>query len=192
MRILQNSCLLILLTIFLSSCNWFHREPPICQSYHIALRFQDASGENIADGAAGEELTAGTSLNGTDEGDVNPDSYSLDIVLQNYVNGEAATGPDDRHVQYSSSLKRMKFKEFGTCLTGYIALKPKNNNVRKVTYKLKCPAIFGDKERHEIVTYWDLSDKIYAKCYCIEFEGKEMMLQDSGNPYISLGVITLE
>lgn len=139
MRILQNSCLLILLTIFLSSCNWFHREPPICQSYHIALRFQDASGENIADGAAGEELTAGTSLNGTDEGDVNPDSYSLDIVLQNYVNGEAATGPDDRHVQYSSSLKRMKFKEFGTCLTSLYCFKAEKQQCQEGDLQVEMP-----------------------------------------------------
>jgi len=46
-----------------------------------------------------------------------------------------------------------------------------------LTYKLKCPYVFGDDSVHEFVTYWDIPrDKINhsAKCSRIEFEGNEI------------------
>lgn len=57
---------------------------------------------------------------------------------------------------------------------------------------MQCPYIFGDEETHELVTYWDLSENIHAKCYRIEFEGQEIIPQTTENRYLSLGVIKLD
>ena len=45
-----------------------------------------------------------------------------------------------------------------------------------LTYKLKCPTVFGDEAEHELVTYWEVPkiQNNFAKAICnrIEFEGK--------------------
>lgn len=52
---------------------------------------------------------------------------------------------------------------------------------RMLTYKLKCPYLFGDDAVHEFVTYWDIPKAksgwtdYMAKCYRIEFEGNEIV-----------------
>jgi len=50
--------------------------------------------------------------------------------------------------------------------------------VENITYKLKCPYIFGDDEEHDIVTWWelkaqnDIGAQECALCCRIEFDGK--------------------
>ena len=65
----------------------------------------------------------------------------------------------------------------------------KDNNVRKLTYKLKCPHIFGDEETYEFVSYWELTDEKYAKCYLIEFNGREITPKTLDDQKYFLGVI---
>ena len=54
---------------------------------------------------------------------------------------------------------------------------------KTLTYKLKCPYVFGDEAVHEVVTYWNIPkakssvNDHYAKCYRIEFEGNEITPQ---------------
>ena len=45
-----------------------------------------------------------------------------------------------------------------------------------LTYKIKCPYIFGDDAVHELVTYWEIPNERNpsAKCYRITFEGNEV------------------
>lgn len=184
MKTLRNFSGLMLVVICLSSCRWFyHDDIPEINIYMIALCFQDALGNNVSEGIGSEELRA-------NEGTIEPDLYSLDIVLQNYINGETVPGPDV--YPQSSSLGTMKHDKLGTCLRNYFSRFRENNNVRKLIYKLRCPYVFGDEEVHELVTYWDLSEKIYAKCYRIEFEGQEIIPQTLENEYYSLGVIRLD
>lgn len=183
MKILKNFSGLMLVIICLASCHWFYRDDiPEIDSYMIALCFQDALGNNVSEGIGSEELRA-------NEGTIDPDLYSLDIVLQNYINGETVPGPDV--YPQSSSLGTINHDELGTCLVNDFT-RLKSNNVRKLTYKLKCPYIFGDEEIHELVTYWELSENIYAKCYRIEFEGQEIIPQTFEKQYYSLGVIKLD
>lgn len=184
MKTLRNFSGLMLVVICLSSCRWFyHDDIPIFDSYNIAFCFQDALGNNVSEGIGSEELRA-------NEGTIDPDLYSLDIVPQNYINGETVPGPDV--YPQSSSLGTMKHDKLGTCLRNDFSWYEKKNNVRKLTYKLQCPYIFGDEEVHELVTYWEFSENIYAKCYRIEFEGQEIIPQTLENRYLSLGVIRLD
>ncbi|MDR2911434.1 MAG: hypothetical protein LBV47_08775 [Bacteroidales bacterium] len=52
----------------------------------------------------------------------------------------------------------------------------------KIILRLTCPYLFGDNEAHDIVTWWEPyiyengEESIYAVCYRIEFEGKEITL----------------
>lgn len=183
MKLLRNFSWLMLVIICLSSCNLFHRDyPPEVDIYMIALCFQDALGNNVSEGIGTEELRTGASIKNANEGTVNPDLYSLDIV----------SDPDDYTTLYGFSLGMIKSDKLGTCLTNYYCRFRENNNVRKLTYKLQCPYIFGDEETHELVTYWELSKNTYAKCYRIEFGGQEIIPQAFENQYYSLGVIKLD
>lgn len=193
MRTLRDFCLLMLAVICLSSCDLFQRDySPEVDIYMIALCFQDASGNNVSENMEAEEPGLETSMKNTNGEFVNPDSYSLNIVPQNYINGETVSGPDDYPALYSSSLGLFKHDRLGTCLTNYFSRFKENNNVRKLTYQLQCPSIFGDRETHELVTYWELTENIYAKCYRMEFEGQEIIPQIIQNQYYSLGVIRLD
>lgn len=73
----------------------------------IAFCFQDALGNNVSEGIGSEELCF-------NQGTIDPDLYSLEIVLQNYINGETVPGPDV--YPQSSSLGTMKHDKLGTCL----------------------------------------------------------------------------
>lgn len=192
-KTLRNFSWLMLVIICLSSCNLFQRDyPPEIDVYMIALCFQDALGNNVSESIGAKELGLETSIGNTNGESVNPDSYLLNIVPRNYINGETVPGPDDPPALYSSSLGLIKHDKLGTCLTNYFSRFRENNNVRKLTYKLQCPSIFGDKETHELVTYWELTENIYAKCYRIEFKGQEIVPQIIENQYYSFGVIKLD
>lgn len=183
MKALRNFSGLMILVICLSSFSLFNRcDPQEIDVYMLALRFQDASGNNLAEGIGNGELHA-------NEGNIDSKLYSLEIYLQNYIDGETVSGPDA--YPRISSLETIKHNELGTCLSSYFALDKDNNNVRKLIYKLRCPYIFGDSKMHEIVTYWEFCE-IYAKCYRIEFEGQEITPQPFENSYFSLGIITLD
>ena len=175
---------IIMAAICLSSCNLFHREPPMADAYPIAFCFQDASGNNIV-----EEIKAEQSGFIDDKKNINSNMYSLDIDIQNYINGKVTSGPHKYPALYVSSLEMIMHNKLGICLTNYFARSSEDNNVRKLTYNLQCPYIFGDEETHELVTYWELNDNIYSKCYRIEFEGQEITPQIMDNEYYSLGVI---
>lgn len=191
MKELKKISWLMMVVICLSSCNLFYRDCiPEIDSYMIALCFQDALGNNVSEGIGTEEPGIEASGKSSNEGTVDPDLYSLEVVLQNYIDGETKPGPDA--YPQINSLGTIKHDKLGTCLINYFSRFRENNNVRKLTYKLKCPYIFGDKETHEIVTYWELSENIYAKCYLIEFEGQEIIPQTFENQYFSLGVIKLD
>ena len=179
MKTLRNFSCLILVVIAISSCQ---PPPPALDIYALVLCFQDASGNNILEDIESEQLCI-------DEGTVNPELYSLDIILQNYINGETVPGPDI--YPQTVPLQTRENNQLGTCLSIYITRLRKKNNVRKLTYKLKCPYVFGDEEIHEIVAYWNLHE-LHAECYRIEFEGQEITPQLINGGFNSLAIIKLD
>lgn len=175
----------------LSSCKWFyHDDIPEINTYMLALCFQDSSGKNVIEGIELDTSHADTPTKGTDEEQVHPNAYSLDVVFQSDISGEA--GPGAAISLETSSLSTLKDDLLGTCFSTYLTRYKKNNHANKLTYKLRCPHVFGDGRFHELVTYWDLSE-MNARCYRIEFEGQEIIPQVlKKNAYFSLGVVKLD
>ena len=55
----------------------------------------------------------------------------------------------------------------------------------KIIFRLTCPYIFNDNKAHDIVTWWKLDTdengeliSLYAKCYCVEYGGKEFPVSE--------------
>jgi len=47
--------------------------------------------------------------------------------------------------------------------------------------KLNCPHIFGDEEVHEIITHWEPRNDKWPYCSRMEYDGKEVQLQEYKN-----------
>ena len=157
-----------------SSCNllFSHNEPEYV-SYDLYLSFQDVSGN---------DLVKGIELN-TSSGSVKDSLFTLDIIVSEpcrnwdnkIYNTPARSGfePDVNR----PGLGMVRYNSYCYLTNGFYL--PVNDcpEEKILTYKLKCPYVFGDDAVHEFVTYWDIPrDKINhsAKCYRIEFEGNEI------------------
>lgn len=157
-----------------SSCDFLfsHNEPKFV-SYFLYLSFQDVSGNDLVKGI---ELNASS-------GAVNDSLFTLDIIVSEpcknwdnrIYNSPARPGfePDVNRPK----LGMVKYNSYWYLINNFYL--PVNDcpEEKILTYKLKCPYVFGDDAIHEFVTYWDIpKDKINnsAKCYRIAFEGYEI------------------
>lgn len=173
-----------LVTMFFSSCNCASQEPASVV-YNLGLSFQDASGKDLVKGIELEEWwPTGTSMENTTNGSVKPDLYVLDIILSepcenwdnDIYNAPARPGfiPDVNR----PTLLMKRFKNDSYLINSFSFWISSCPEEKILTYKLKCPYVFGDEAVHELVTYWDIPDTkssyntYFAKCYLIEFEGK--------------------
>ena len=107
-------------------------------------------------------------------------------------------GPNRFPALYVDELEMNRFDGVGYCLSNSFTWSKEGNDVRKLTYKIRCPYVFGDNKEHEFVTYWDLNPHItevlglaYASCYRIEYEGKEFTPQPVRDNY-HVGIIVLD
>lgn len=192
MDVIKKISILVFVVVSLTGCDkfvaLFHRDSePETHGYYLALIFENSSGENLAESI--ELSNCDYDLNGQIQwGMIDSDLYTLEIFPKNYIDGEEFEGPDLYPAVY---VKEMEVKRFETGLSFiiYFYRSKKDNNVRKLTYKLKCPHIFGDEETHELVSYWNLTDDKYAKCYLIEFNGQEITPKALDDQKYFLGVI---
>jgi len=143
----------------------FDHEPKFA-NYLLELGFQDASGKDLVKG-----IELADSL------------YTLDIILSepcknwdnNIYNTRARSGMIPQ--VYRPVFDCEKLDNGYYVLTNYFSI-PQGDcpETKMLTYKLKCPYLFGDDAVHELVTYWNISNKshenVYGKCSRIEFEGK--------------------
>ena len=197
MDIIRKISLLVFTIVCFTSCDkflaLFYRDSfPEIHDYNLALFFENPNGENLAEGI--ELSDCDYDLNGEIQwGRINPDLYTLEIFPKNYIDGEELEGPDLYPAVY---IREMEVKRFEMGLSFMINFyrDKKDNNVRKLIYKLKCPHIFGDEETYEFVSYWELTDEKYAKCYLIEFNGQEITPKalDNNLEKFFLGVIKLD
>jgi len=154
--------------------------------YNMSFSFQDASGNDLVKGI-GLDWWMGSPYIPEEQaksGGVNRDLYDLDIILsepcQSWDNSIHTPAGSNTYLTLG-----MKIYDNGYCyLTNdYFSVPVGDCPEEKIlTYKLKCPYVFGDEAVHELVTYWDIPKKkilssYYAKCYRIEFEGKEITSQ---------------
>ena len=162
----------IVTLILLSSCDpSFHSEPEFV-GYNLYLSFQDI---------AGNDLVKEIELNDSSRF-VKDALYTLDIIISepcwnwdnDIYNAPARPGfePDVNRPTFGLS----RYNEY-SYLTNQFGLPiddcPKQE---MLTYKIKCPYIFGDDAVHELVTYWEIPNERNpsAKCYRITFEGNEV------------------
>ena len=158
--------------------------------YNIGFVFQDAEGNNLAEGIDLEDwIPANLPKEQATSGQV-ASYYKLDIILSKqsdkfdnttykYIRNYAHTGPilnTDTDVNYP----KLTYRKINGCVfignsfllyTGLV--EPQD----KLTYQITCPYIFGDDEVHTITTYWkELGDKIqntyFGECYKVEFDGQ--------------------
>jgi hypothetical protein len=165
---------LLALMLNFSSCNLLssHDEPEFV-SYNLHLNFQDGSGN---------DLVKGIELN-TSSGSVKDSLFTLDIIVSEPCkNWDNKIYNTPARPGFEPDVNRPKLgmaKSNSYCyLTSAFQL-PVNDcpEEKMLTYKLKCPHVFGDDAIHEFVTYWDIpKDKINnsAKCNRIEFEGNDI------------------
>ena len=193
-KTLKYSCLLLIMAISLCACP----TAPEADCYNLALHFRDASGKDLTKGIELEEWSYGESIETADWGVIPSDLYELGIVPRNYYNGELLEGPNRFPALYVDELEMNRFDGVGYCLSNSFIWSKEGNDVRKLTYKIRCPYVFGDNKEHEFVTYWDLNPHItevlglaYASCYRIEYEGKEFTPQPVRDNY-HVGIIVLD
>ena len=184
---------LVALIMLSSSCERpsIHVEPEFI-SYNLYLSFQDVSGNDLVKGIEFHDSL----------GSVEDSLYNLDIIVSepcwnwdNYIyNAPARPGFEPDVNRPILGLSRYNGYSY---LTNQFGIPVNDCPEQKVlTYKLKCPYLFGDDAVHELVTYWDIpKDKINpsAKCYRIEFEGNEITPTPMDNyEYNYTAVIILE
>ena len=190
MKTLKLIGLLTLVMIDFTSCDKiFDRHEPEFVVYNLDLSLRDASGNDLVKGIGlGEWIPRNIPEEQAQSGTVKDDLYVLDIIVSepcwnwdnNIYNTPARPGfePDVNRPKLVMS----KYNGY-YYLTNDFSV-PVNDcpEEKKLTYKLKCPYVFGDEAVHEFVTYWDIPKSNYAhtferfaKCNRIEFEGNEII-----------------
>lgn len=195
MKTLKISGLLAFVIMNFTSCDLLfgHHEPEFVV-YKLGLSFQDTSGNDLVKGIGLKWWLDSTfvSEEQAQSGIVKNDLYVLDIIVsepcKNWDNkiyntpGSVVNRPELGMVRYNNGYRYLD-NDFGVPVSDC----PKE---KILTYKLKCPYVFGDEAVHEFVTYWDIpkakvANEYLAKCYRIEFEGNEITPQFSKEKYRS-------
>lgn len=185
----------------ISSCRLFFNQDPEMVSYPLELSFQDASGNDLVKGIGLEEWCCPTDIaeEQAQSGTVKRDLYVLDITASELCEEVMESWSNQHFVSLDARSPKLGMNKSNgyTFLTTSFFLTVKDcPNEKMLTYKLKCPYVFGDDKEREFVTYWDIPKLIdrhaYAKCNRIEFEGKVITPELSQNGHSYLAVIILE
>jgi hypothetical protein len=195
MKTLKISGLLVLVIMNFTSCDLFfgHHEPEFF-TYNLGLSFQDASGNDLVKGIGLEWWMDSTFIpeEQAQSGIVKYDLYVLDIIIS-----EPCKNWDSKIYNTPGSdvirpgLVMDRYNNGYHYLENDFRLPVKDCPEEKIlTYKLKCPYVFGDEAVYEFVTYWDIPKSNYAhtrerfaKCCRIEFGGNEITPQFSKEIY---------
>jgi len=168
-----------------SSCDLIFKDhEPDFAIYKLDLSFRDASGNDLVSGIGLEEWCCPTTIpeEQAQSGTVKQELYELSILASQSCEDELASLPGRYH--YISNepgpvLGMNKFEDYHFLTTGYSFPTQYCPNEKVLTYKLKCPYVFGDEAEHEFITYWEIpkikNNESFAKCTRVEFEGKVYM-----------------
>lgn len=188
MKVLKVIAFVGLIFINFSSCDLFSDHEPEFVVYNLGLSFRDASDNDLVKGIELDEWAYSNEVAMKDApwGVVKRDLYVLDIVIAipcKHWNNETYNTADRAGVAYDANRPILGMKMYNDrsyYLTNNFRLPVNDCPEEKIlTYKLKCPYLFGDEMIHEFVTYWDIpkgksENQHFAKCYRIEFEGNEV------------------
>ena len=153
--------------------------------YRLHVNFRDVAGNDLV-APLGEEYYISEGWRTKWVNEINPEKYSLDIILPD---GLSSTKPYYSLAKYNDYHSWLTPGEDGkydgdgiwylesnyvpTVITSNAAIQS------PLTYRLSCPTIFGDGSIHEIVAWWDEGTLISGNCRiltCIKvvFDGKEI------------------
>lgn len=136
-------------------------------AYYISFSFRDASGNDLV-----APMVEG--------GMINPDKYSVDIVLAYKEQEDTFARPYHFRAFYDNQ------SGDGYWYLGCNLITPAKEFglQQSIIYKIACYPIFNDDNSHEVVTYWDFSyedihppldnDK-FPECYGVIFEGQKIL-----------------
>jgi hypothetical protein len=193
MKTLKFYGLLAIVMVSLTSCDQlFGTLPPENVVYNLGFCFQDKSGNDLIKGIGLEEWSPASTMEDALWGSVKSDLYVLDIIVSepcsnwdnDIYNAPARPGfePDVNRPGLSMNRRNDGARYLNNSLSIPVNDCPEE---KTLTYKLKCPYIFGDNEIHEFVTYWDVPKKsssskyteYYATCNRIVFDGEDITPQ---------------
>lgn len=170
MKVVRIVVWLMLSAIGLPSCYWLfgHEEPEYDGvAYNLALGFRDASGKDLVEGIGLRDWWE----------NVLPDLYELEILRSG------------SRVEIPASLRMERYGADCYFIILLTQVVEEDRDEEQLTYRLKCPYVFGDDAVHELITDWIIpknktsSNEYSAHCSRIEFEGNEIIpdICDDGN-----------
>jgi len=202
MRILKFIGIFALMIMSFSSCDeilgrLFAQPEPDSVQYLLDLSFQDVSGNDLVKGVGLEWWLNSTFIpvEQAQSGIVRSDVYELSVIFSN-----PCSDGDSFITEFDSTWLGMEMYENGYyyLTTDYRFTVGNCPAMKMLTYKLKCPYVFGDEAVHELVTYWDIpkmhSGFAYPTCNRIEFEGKvitPMTYKDQMQKYVYISYATI-
>ena len=168
------SLLAFVIMISFSSCDKSNHEPDLV-FYNLALNFQDALGNDLVNEIGLDKGSNPISEDQAQTGYLKRELYTLNIIASQPC--EDVIDAKTKH--FIPDAPQLGMKKFNDCyyLTNDFGLIANDcPEEKKLTYRLKCPSVFGDDLEHEFVTYWEIPvlQNKFAKAICnrIEFEGK--------------------
>ena len=194
-KIIYSSLFFLIIISSVTSCDimFGHKEPDFI-SYPLAMRFLDSSNNDLAEGIG---LESEESSNGNIEwGIVKHNLYNLEVVASPPCEDVIAS-INSHYIPDYPRLEMKKLDGHNYFLFGYSLGVNECSNEKVLTYKIKCPYIFGNEEVHEFVTYWEIP-KIKkgftdAKCVRVELAGKTFIPSASlADDYLYQVVIKLD
>jgi hypothetical protein len=171
-----------ILALLIMSC--FKNHEPDCVFYNLSFDFQDEMGNSLASGIELSTYVMSSATNEITSGVLDSNTYQLDIeVHEECSNWDGSIYNTPARLGYTPTANRPYLTyEHGerTLLSNSFMWFIDDCPFEKImTYKLKCPYVFGDSEVHEFVTYWNKPNDMkkfnkYAQCYLMEFDGAEI------------------
>lgn len=168
----KTALLLSIFALSFASCDkaGFHDPYDI---YHLALFFQDASGNDLVEGIELDLQNIHHDLSLSYGGPVHPDLYTLRWKFPDQC--------EDLHVGENPlrlMTARAKYNGNRNCVLFSLASEKRakcSNAIGCITIWLTCPYIFGDNKEHEIETWWDdyfFNDVKRKKCISVIVDGQ--------------------
>jgi hypothetical protein len=172
---LSLSALLMMCSV--SSCHLVFNHEPDVVLYSLDISFRDASGNDLVKGIGLDDLYPADVPEGqAQSGSVKRDLYVLDIIASPPCQDAIDSWNASHFVTPDHKLGMDKFDRYWFLTTNIGFMADDCPNEKMLTFRLKCPYVFGDDAKHELVAYWDVpkirNNSAYAKCNRVEFEGK--------------------
>ena len=149
--------------------------------YYLYLSIKDASGNDLVKGIGSDWLQSQpvgfVPSEGPTGGIVVPDLYTLEIVYPKTCMDLFIPPPG---VILAETTPKLGVQCTDDIYYLYLRTASPNSNecsdpAKKLSFKLKCPRVFGDDAVYDIVTYWKEGNKptLSRICYRIELDGNE-------------------